>query len=86
MKEIIDRGIPMNKLVLGKPVTSSDAANTGTVAHDDLGAWTLQAYHQFGWYSGIMFWQLKNDVDFTAIQKCIGDVKDLYYADNGITD
>jgi hypothetical protein len=42
--EIIKRGVPGKKIVIGKPVTQADAANTGLVNHDELGKWTSQFY------------------------------------------
>ena len=45
VKQLIDVGIPMNKIVVGKPATQVDAANTGTVSTIDLGNWCVQAYN-----------------------------------------
>jgi chitinase len=44
VKEIIARGIPANKIVVGKPVNQGDASNTGTVSMTDLGQWTSRAF------------------------------------------
>jgi chitinase len=33
VNELIQRGIPSNKIVVGKPVTQGDAANSGLVNH-----------------------------------------------------
>lgn len=40
---MINNGIPSHKIVVGKPATQADAANTGTVNTVDLGAWCLRA-------------------------------------------
>jgi len=45
VKQLIDVGIPMNKIVVGKPATQVDAANTGTVSTTDLGNWCVRAYN-----------------------------------------
>jgi hypothetical protein len=37
VKEIIKRGIPVNKLIVGKPVTPKDADNTGWMDLSVLG-------------------------------------------------
>lgn len=42
---MIANGIPSNKIVVGKPATQADAANTGTVNPTDLGNWCMQAYN-----------------------------------------
>ena len=47
MKEIIKRKVKSKKIVVGKPVTKADAANTGTVDSNDLGKWAGQAYKDF---------------------------------------
>lgn len=44
VNELIQQGIPSNKIVVGKPVTKQDAYNTGTVKTKDLGEWTARAY------------------------------------------
>lgn len=43
VQEMINNGIPSHKIVVGKPATQADAANTGTVNTADLGAWCLRA-------------------------------------------
>lgn len=63
VKEIIDRGIPSEKLVLGKPATAADVYNTGLVDSNQLGNWIVKANNQFGWSTGVMFWQYRNDND-----------------------
>ena len=37
VQEIVKRGVPSRKLVVGKPVNTSDATNTGWVDHTQLG-------------------------------------------------
>lgn len=68
MKEIIAKGIPSNKIVVGKPASQADASNTGYVSLTDLGNWCLQAYNQLGWYAGVMFWQYKTDLNGALIK------------------
>jgi chitinase len=45
VKQLISSGIPMNKIVVGKPATQADATNTGTVSSSDLGNWCVKAYN-----------------------------------------
>ena len=63
MREIIARGIPSNKIIVGKPATPGDATNTGYVSPATLGTWISKAYDDLKWYGGVMFWQFKNDPD-----------------------
>lgn len=76
VKEIIQRGIPANKIVVGKPVTPGDASNTGWVSSNDLGQWTTTAYQTMNWYAGVMFWQYASDSDMQAIQRSAGYLKE----------
>lgn len=75
LNEIIKRGIPSKKLVIGKPVTQADAANTGLVSHTDLGKWIAQAYTQYKWYAGVMYWQYVSDIGGNAIKSSVGFLK-----------
>jgi len=77
VKEIIKRKVKAKKIVVGKPVTQADAANTGTVDSNDLGKWAGQAYKDFQWYGGIMYWQYVSDVGGKYIQNSAGYLKEL---------
>mgnify|MGYP001323148856 CR=1 FL=1 len=68
VSEIINRGIPSNKIVVGKPATQGDASNTGLVSASDLGNWCTQAFTQFGWYAGVFFWQFRSDMNGALIK------------------
>lgn len=61
VKELIDRGIPAKKIVLGKPATMADVMNTGYVQPADLGRWLRQFKQEHNWRPSVMFWQFKND-------------------------
>jgi len=63
VSEIINRGIPSNKIVVG-----GDASNTGLVSATDLGNWCSQAFTQFGWYAGVFFWQFRSDMNGALIK------------------
>ena len=54
----MDKGIPKEKIVVGKPVNRADAANTGYliylyifrwVAASDLHHWAARAASEIGW-------------------------------------
>ena len=72
VKEIADRGTPLQKLVVGKPLVKSDATNTGYIAQTDLGAWAAQAYDAFGWHAGVGHWQYSSDPTGKAIRDASG--------------
>jgi chitinase len=42
--EIIARGVPSKKIIVGKPSTAADASGTGYVDSITLGQWITQAY------------------------------------------
>lgn len=56
-------GVPQEKIVIGKPVTAADAANTGLVSAEDLGDWCGRGYQELGWNAGIMTWQYISDAN-----------------------
>lgn len=51
----------MDMVVIGKPVKTSDASNTGWVNPGDLGRWAARANAEFGWDAGVMTWQYPSD-------------------------
>lgn len=75
VNEIIKRGIPSNKIIVGKPVTSGDASNTGAVDNGQLGNWVTKAYTDLKWYGGIMYWQYISDNGGQNIAKSAGHLK-----------
>jgi chitinase len=54
--EIHAAGVPLEKIVVGKPVTMADAGN-GYVEPATLGGWFRQAASELGWNGGLMGWQ-----------------------------
>ena len=63
--QIAEKGIPMNKLLVGKPVTEDDVYNTGFVPQDEL-ANIFRTARQGVWYycddvGGVMNWQFASD-------------------------
>ena len=45
VKQIIAKGVPSNKIVVGKPAAQADVMNTGYVSASELGTWTARAYN-----------------------------------------
>jgi len=62
VKEIMAKGIPASRILVGKPVTSGDASNTGYVPVNNL-AQIFSTAKGSGWASGFMGWQYKSDSD-----------------------
>ena len=62
VKEIIAQGVPSEKIVVGKAAAAQDIMNTGLVSITELGQWGAQAYREFGWSAGYMFWQFRSDL------------------------
>lgn len=64
VKQIHDRlNVPLEKIIVSKPVTQSDASNTGWVSPSSLGDWSARARNDFSWTSGIATWQYESDVN-----------------------
>jgi chitinase len=61
VKELIAKGIPANKIVVGKPATPQDVSNTGYVDSKTLGTWIAQASRELQWNTGVMLWQYSSD-------------------------
>jgi|SRR5579862_3048872 chitinase len=59
ISEIAQNGVPLNKIVLGKPFLRSDAGND-FVNIGDLKMWIDKARNELGWDAGIMTWQWHN--------------------------
>ena len=66
--QIAEKRIPINKLLVGKPVTQKDAYNTGYVKQDKLANIfrTARTARQGGWYNcnevgGVMNWKFSSD-------------------------
>lgn len=78
VKEIIARGVPSNKIVVGKPAAQMDVMNTGLVSATDLGAWTSRAFTELGWYAGVMFWQFRSDLDGSLMRTATSNLVSLY--------
>lgn len=78
VQEIIARGIPSNKIVVGKPAAQIDVMNTGLVSMADLGAWTMRAYSELGWYAGVMLWQYRSDTSGASIASATSALVNLY--------
>ncbi|KAF9244465.1 glycoside hydrolase family 18 protein [Melanogaster broomeanus] len=53
--QIADNGVPLDKLVIGKPATTTDATN-GYMSTTDLASCVAEAYAG-GWNGGVMVWE-----------------------------
>jgi len=62
VEELVAKGIPLSRIVIGKPVTTGDADNTGYVQVDTLQG-IFRTGRGSGWSSGFMGWQYKSDTD-----------------------
>ena len=45
--------------------------NTGYVDSVNLGNWAIQAYNDFGWNTGFMFWQYRSDLTGNIIKNAV---------------
>ena len=61
VKEINARGIPLEMIVVGKPVNSFDASNTGWMNKTNLASAISKAVQETSWRAGVMFWQFHSD-------------------------
>lgn len=65
VQEMVARGVPPRKIVVGKPSTMADVMNSGYVNPQNLGLYFKQWKQQTGQDPQVMFWQYLNDKDGT---------------------
>lgn len=68
VNEIIARGIPKEKIVVGKPATTSDANADSYMSPSDIDKSLMAAYQHNQWKTGVMFWQFSSDPNSTIVQ------------------
>ena len=56
--EIPKNGIPLNKLVIGKPAVAADATSGGYIDPSTLATCVSQAKSK-GWNAGVMSWEVR---------------------------
>ena len=78
VKEISQKGVPLEKIVVGKPVTTADAYNTGYMDQQTLGNALVRAYNEGHWYAGIMLWQFQSDKGGLCVKAVCSQLKQLY--------
>jgi len=59
--EMVARGIPLQKIVIGKPVSQADVVNSGFVPVQTLVAYFKNATRNSQWRAGFMGWQFPSD-------------------------
>lgn len=65
MFQIAASGVPLNKIVIGKPANTGDASN-GFIDTTTLAGCLAQAKSQ-GWNAGAMVWEVKIEVPFDKL-------------------
>lgn len=70
--EIVNRGVPMEKIVVGKPASEAAAANTGYVPENKIGNWVSRAKTEYGFETGVMYWEYFHDADGNKMKTAIG--------------
>lgn len=78
VKEISQRGVPLEKIVVGKPATTADATNTGFTDPNVLSSAFVRAFQEGHWYGGVMLWQFPSDKGGEAIRAIITRLKEMY--------
>ena len=78
VKEICEKGVPLEKIVVGKPATTSDATNTGYMDQQTLSNAIVRAYNEGQWHAGVMLWQFQSDKGGQIINTVCSQLKQLY--------
>jgi hypothetical protein len=77
LSEINKRGVPLQKLIVCKPITTGDATNTGWMSGSDLGAAVVKGYNELGWYGGVAHWQYSSDYSGATLKAAAGQLISL---------
>lgn len=67
VNEIIAKGIPSSKVVVGKPASITSGDRPSYIDPITLGQAFLTQYNYNKWYTGIMLWQFSDDSNGTII-------------------
>jgi len=62
----IAKSVPVTKLIVGKPVTTGDATNTGYVSVSNLASYLQQGQAAGSWKAGVFGWQYYSDINLTG--------------------
>ena len=72
VKELIAKGIPSEKIVVGKPLAENVG---GWVKEQYLGLALAKAYYNFGWFAGVGMWEYFDDFSNRKIKKVAGQLE-----------
>ena len=78
VNEIASKGIPLEKIVVGKPASSSDAYESSSLMnHQDLNKTFVKAHQFNGWKTGMMEWQFISDSDSAKMDMALSGLMNL---------
>lgn len=77
VKELVDRGVELKKIVVAKPVSPSDSTGSGWMDLAILGDSLSQAYNDLKWFAGLTLWQYASDIRGKAMITAATKLKDL---------
>ena len=72
VRELMYKGIPSKKIVIGKPATKKNLYNTGYMNPKDLNKALMKGYATFNWFGGVMIWEYYSDQEGRIIEEAIG--------------
>ena len=75
VRELAERGVALNKIVVGKPVTQGDATGTGWMDKNALSSAVMRANQEGKWSAGVMFWQYFSDSNGEVIKTVAQNLK-----------
>ena len=72
VKELIDKGIPSEKIVIGKPATSADtSAPASYMSPSALSTAISEGFSAHGWKTGVMIYQLSSDLNGSIMKQVV---------------
>ena len=76
VSEIIAKGVPANKIVIGKVATQSDTRN-GFVSNTVLGSWIATFSQKVTPIKGVSLWEFSSDMEGEELNSAIGPLEKL---------
>ena len=78
----MQKGISGSQIVIGKPISKSDAYNGQIEDFSDYGEWLKKFYNdkknsENPWKGGVSFWQVSSDLDGEQVRKVADKLKSL---------
>ena len=77
VNELISKGIPADKIVVGKPATIRDADSSSYIDSIALRDAIANEYASSGWKTGVMLYEFASDINGTILATVVSSISNL---------